>query len=149
MSDENGLEGIRCPACTNEARFTITCTTYAVATKGGVEPWGGLRWDDASEITCPECENIGQLYEFRAHPDLPLDPDGMNDRRAVSASCAIAAFRDEAGTDLDDALCDLLAALMHWADRNRFDFASALDRSRVRYAAETSACQDTDSVPCF
>jgi len=45
----------------------------------------------------------------------------------------------ETGTDLEDALADLLADLMHWADRNSHDFDAALERARWHYEAETAA----------
>jgi hypothetical protein len=33
------------------------------------------------------------------------------------------------GTDYDNALADLLCDLMHWSDRNDFDFSAALSRA--------------------
>jgi hypothetical protein len=42
------------------------------------------------------------------------------------------------GTDEEDALGDLLADLMHWADRRNFDFGLALDRARWHYEEETT-----------
>ena len=69
---------------------------------------------------------------------LPPDPDAMNDRRAAWADRAITAFRAETGADHDDALCDLLADLMHWADRHDYSFAAHLDRAQFHYRAETA-----------
>ena len=66
----------------------------------------------------------------------PPDPDEMNDERAEWAGTALAAFIKETGTDLEDALGDLLADLMHWCDRNNYDFGAALDRARGHYDAE-------------
>jgi hypothetical protein len=68
---------------------------------------------------------------------LPPDPDGMNDDRAPWAGAAIAKFMDLTGTDLEDALCDLMCDLMHWSDRQDFGFEAALDRARYHYEAET------------
>lgn len=68
---------------------------------------------------------------------LPPDPEGMNDRRAVWGFEAIAEFRRRTGADHEDALCDFLADLMHYADRSGQDFAAELERARVHYAAET------------
>ena len=62
----------------------------------------------------------------------------MNFDRAAWADKAIAAFRDATGTDREDALGDLLADLMHWADRAGYGFNEALDRARGHYAAETA-----------
>ncbi len=81
--------------------------------------------------------------------ELPPDPDGMNDRRSAWAGRAVAAFREATRTDAEDALCDLLADLMHWADRSNFDFAAALVRAEFHYHAETTACQGADSLACF
>ena len=61
----------------------------------------------------------------------------MNENRATWAGSAIARFMLVTGTDQEDALSDLLADLHHWADRNNYDFAAALDRARGHYSAET------------
>ena len=68
---------------------------------------------------------------------LPPDPDGMNDKRAGWAGAALATFMKVTGTDEEDAVSDLLADLIHWCDRNNYDFAAALDRGRGHYQAET------------
>jgi hypothetical protein len=69
---------------------------------------------------------------------LPPDPEHMNDDRAAWAASALTAFMRCTGTDLEDALGDLLANLMHWCDRNNYDFDAALDRARAHYNAETT-----------
>jgi hypothetical protein len=71
--------------------------------------------------------------------NLPPDPDNMNGSRAEWAGAALSAFMRETGTDQEDALVDLLADLMHWADRNGYDFDAALERARGHYEAETAA----------
>jgi hypothetical protein len=68
---------------------------------------------------------------------LPPDPEHMNDDRAAWAAAALTTFMQCTGTDLEDALGDLLANLMHWSDRNNYDFDAALDRARAHYEAET------------
>ena len=68
---------------------------------------------------------------------LPPDPENMNDSRAEWAGAALSTFMKETGTDQEDALGDLLADLMHWADRNSYDFDAALERARGHYEAET------------
>jgi hypothetical protein len=77
------------------------------------------------------------LKDFRRKPDLPPDPDGMNDDRSAWAGTALALFMQLTGTEHEDALGDLLADLMHWADRNQYDFDAALERARGHYEAET------------
>jgi hypothetical protein len=56
--------------------------------------------------------------------------------RACWAEAAIAAFRRQTATDIEDALGDLLCDLMHWADAKHFDFEAALLRARDHYEAE-------------
>ena len=70
------------------------------------------------------------------HAQLPAEPEGMNDRHAEWAGLAIAAFMTATGTDGEDALGDLLTDLMHWADRNDYDFDAALFRAQGHYDAE-------------
>jgi len=70
--------------------------------------------------------------------DLPLDPEQMNDDRAEWAAAALRHFQCITGADYDDALGDLLCDLIHWSDRNEFDFDAALLRARLHYAAETT-----------
>lgn len=75
---------------------------------------------------------------------LPPDPEDMNARRAHWAASALADFQHSTGTDNEDALCDLLGDLMHWSDRNNFDFDSELSRARTHYEAETMAPPEND-----
>jgi hypothetical protein len=74
---------------------------------------------------------------------LPPDPEQMNDKRAAWASLAVRAFQVATGTDDEDVLGDLLADLMHWADRHDYDFDAAFDRGRLHYEAETAASDVT------
>jgi len=69
---------------------------------------------------------------------LPPDPENMNDDRAEWAAASLRHFQCTTGADYDDALTDLLCDLMHWSDRNDFDFDAALSRARMHYDAETS-----------
>jgi len=72
---------------------------------------------------------------------LPPDPENMTDDRAKWAQAALRAFRKATGADDEGALGDLRCDLMHWSDRNNFDFEAALDRARSHYGAET-ACEE-------
>jgi hypothetical protein len=67
---------------------------------------------------------------------LTHKPPTMNETRADWAAAAIAVFMLQTGSDLEDSLGDLLCGLMHWADRDNFDFALALDRATYQYKAE-------------
>ncbi len=55
---------------------------------------------------------------------LPPDPENMNGDRAEWAA-ALRAFEAVTGADYEEALGDLLCDLMHWSDRNNFDFECA------------------------
>lgn len=70
---------------------------------------------------------------------LPPDPEKMNSRHAKCAGDALSHYQSVTGTDREAALGDLLADLMHWCDRNNFDFGLALSRAQGHYEAETSA----------
>lgn len=75
----------------------------------------------------------------RLPKQLPPDPEGQNDDRAEWADAAIAAFRAVTGTDLEDAVSDLIADLMHWCDRHDISFSEELYRGQYHYRCETTA----------
>ncbi len=54
-------------------------------------------------------------------------------------AAALRQFLYATGCDYEDSLGDLLSDLMHWSDRNNFDFEAALCRARGHYEAETAA----------
>lgn len=137
MTNTNCLENIRCPKCGQKDRFKIAAIISCLVTDTGSEPVGDHEWDDGSATHCLKCGFDGKLKDFRTMPNLPPDPDGMNDDRAAWAGSAVAAFVQVTETDQEDALGDLLADLMHWSDRNNYDFDAALDRARWHYEAET------------
>ena len=143
MTDDSILEGIRCPRCGNTERFSIACTTLADVTGDGAEP-RDVEWSDDSLTVCPVCGTSGQLKSFRDREGVPPDPEGMNDKRSAWAAGAVAAFMDATGTDEADAVCDLVADLMHWCDRHGYDFARELARANDHYAAETLGGDSTD-----
>lgn len=49
-----------------------------------------------------------------ADSSLPPDPEGRNAERAAWAHQTVTAFRQASRVDEEDAMCDLLADLMHW-----------------------------------
>ena len=137
MTNTNCLENICCPKCGQEDRFKIVALITCDVTDDGSEPVGDHEWDDHSATRCAECGFDGELKEFRRRLELPPDPDGKNHDRAAWAGAALAKFMEVTGTDVEDAVGDLLTDLMHWSDRNNYDFDAALDRARWRYEAET------------
>ena len=68
---------------------------------------------------------------------LPPDPEELNHQRACWAAGAIAAFRGATQSDLEDALCDLIADLGHWCDRNSMNLAAEIERGKSHYGEET------------
>lgn len=75
--------------------------------------------------------------QFKNGP-LPPNPDGRNDDRAQWADVALRVFRDQAGTDYGDVAADFLCDLMHWCDRNDFDFKKELENGIDMYEEETA-----------
>jgi len=71
--------------------------------------------------------------------ELPPAPEGMNDKRSAWAGASVRLFQATTGCDEEDALCDLLADLMHWADRSNYDFDATIARAQYHYDAETRA----------
>jgi hypothetical protein len=134
MTNTNCLKGIRCPKCGQEEHFRIAAIIQCLVTDDGSDPVGDHEWDEDSPASCPECGFNGEWKKFQK---LPPDPEGMNDKRAAWAGAALATFITQTGTDEEDAVGDLLGDLMHWCDRNNYDFEAALTRARGHYEAET------------
>lgn len=70
--------------------------------------------------------------------ELPPDPDGENDNRALWAEKALLAFRKITGTEAEDAVSDLLCNLMHFCDRDGQNFRREFERSQRHYTDETA-----------
>jgi hypothetical protein len=138
MTNTNCLENVCCPKCGQEDQFKITAVISCLVTDDGSDPVGDHDWDEDSATDCPECGFTGKLKDFHTKPELPPDPDNKNEDRAARAATALAAFIQATGTDDEAALGDLLADLMHWSDRNNYDFDSALDRAYGYYGDETA-----------
>ena len=78
------------------------------------------------------------LKAKHAGTKLPPDPEGMNDNRAKWARSAVRRFQRQTGTDRGTAVSDLLCDLMHFCDREGFDFRAELETATMHYKAETS-----------
>ena len=85
-------------------------------------------------------ETVAAAIVGTAQP-LPPDPEKLNGDRAEWAAAALRQFQCATGCDYEDSLGDLLCDLMHWSDRNNFDFEAALCRARGHYEAETAGGQ--------
>jgi hypothetical protein len=75
---------------------------------------------------------------INAVPNLPLDPDGMNEARTEWADIALATFMARTHADQEDAVADLITSLAHWCDRNGQDFDAELARGRANYISDTT-----------
>jgi hypothetical protein len=95
---------------------------------------------DAANLQHPRLGAVTRIWS------LPPDPEGMNDDRAKWAAAALRQFQSATGTDLEDALADLLGDLMHWCDRNAVIFEDELSRARFHYQAETLS-EDPEPIP--
>jgi hypothetical protein len=84
--------------------------------------------------------------ESRESLPLPPDPDRRNAHRALGAAAALAEFQRQTGADLEDAVSDLLADLMHWCDRFGQEFPKELRRALDHYEEETAARSETTAL---
>lgn len=80
---------------------------------------------------------------------LPPDPEELNNERAQWADNAITTFQMFTRTDIQDAVSDLLADLMHWCDRHGFDFHKELGRAESHYDEETRPIETEDEANIF
>lgn len=62
-----------------------------------------------------------------------------NETRATIAAGVIDIYKERTGADQHDALADLLADMMHWADTQGLDFDHELRRARGYYEDEVTA----------
>lgn len=67
-----------------------------------------------------------------------FDPDRMNGQRIGWGGNAIVSIMRDTGTEIGDALSDLLSDLMHWSHANGQDFATELRRATFHFEQETS-----------
>jgi hypothetical protein len=74
-------------------------------------------------------------------PNLPADPENMNDLRAQQADSILVSFAREHGEDDDinlDTLRDMLRRMGHWCDRNSYQWADAVRMAAADYSDETN-----------
>lgn len=69
---------------------------------------------------------------------VPPDPEKQNSDRARWSSMALYYFIGETGSDLEDAVSDLIADLGHWCDRNGMNLKEQISRAEEHYDAETN-----------
>jgi hypothetical protein len=61
-----------------------------------------------------------------------------NANRAASADAALVAYMFRTSYDCEDCLEQLLCDLMHWADKARLDFGTALRHANFDYAVQVA-----------
>ena len=81
----------------------------------------------------------GRAETESAARTVPPDPEGMNAEYAELAAASLRHFQRHTGSDWEDAPSDFLGDLMHFCDRNGFDFEHELERARRHYEEETAA----------
>ena len=69
MTNDNVLEGIRCPSCKSEGPFNIVAAaTFIDVTDDGVTDFTGVEWSDQSNIVCKMCGRTGLVWSFKTIP---------------------------------------------------------------------------------
>ena len=67
-TNNNVLEGLRCPACGSEGPFGITCTTVGLFADDGCDEYGDMEWDPTSGMSCQsyiiDCDFTGTVADF-------------------------------------------------------------------------------------
>lgn len=74
--------------------------------------------------------------------DIAKDSEITIKQRCASAQAVLDLYMADTKTDLEDVLCDLLADLQHWCDRNEMDFFLELDRAALHYEGEREGGED-------
>jgi hypothetical protein len=64
--NDNCLAGIRCPKCGHEGSFGIAAQTTFTVTDDGTDDHADVEWDSLSWVTCDECGEEGEMWEFQA-----------------------------------------------------------------------------------
>ena len=75
MTNDNCLEGVRCPRCGNEDRLFIRASILAEVTDDGADIARDtdIDWSDASATRCPDCGETGTLAHFQTKEDWPCN----------------------------------------------------------------------------
>lgn len=65
MSNNNCLQGMKCPSCGNEDSFRIACQVWCDVSDEGTGDTYDYEWDDESSCVCPECMKVGCVGDFK------------------------------------------------------------------------------------
>ena len=75
-----------------------------------------------------------------SEPNLPPDPDDLNDLRAQRADDALTSFARQHGASVRadlETLKDLLSRMGHWCDRNKLQMAEVWRMAAASYSEDT------------
>ena len=64
MTNDNCLEGLRCPACGSEGPFHIECLAVFLVYDSGTEDHSGVDWSGDSHCDCADCCHHGTVGDF-------------------------------------------------------------------------------------
>ena len=62
----------------------------------------------------------------------------ISTERVASADATLKAYISRTSCDCEDCLADLLRDLMHWADKARIEFGTALRHARFDYVVQVA-----------
>lgn len=61
----NCLEGVRCPRCGQNAKFSIMATAAFEVTDDGTDAYESVEWFDDNNCRCWDCNFSGRLIQFK------------------------------------------------------------------------------------
>jgi hypothetical protein len=121
---------------TRDELYAIKAASMEEAVRTAFSSGKLVRTYGVRDIVEAEVDEAVPTAESNACELRGASADALNARRAGRAQSALTRFMQDTGADREDSLSDLLADLMHWAQRNSFDFAAALARAGGYFQAE-------------
>lgn len=101
----------------------------------------GIRKASAIELLdqdiLPAIEELSDKRSVLIPKAGPSDTDGLNNEHTKAGRDVVDRYIKRTGVDKEDALCDLLCDLLHYADQYGYDFAHELRRACDHFEAET------------
>jgi hypothetical protein len=68
-SNDNCLQGLRCPKCRSTGPYEIAAETMAVMYDSGCDETTDIQWEDNSSCRCKECGFAGTVLDFEEPGD--------------------------------------------------------------------------------
>jgi len=66
-SNENCLDGMRCPGCGSLGPYMIRVTCMATVSDDGTDDFEGVEWEDDAPCTCNQCGHRAKVKDFKDH----------------------------------------------------------------------------------